>query len=137
MIDVFPEHFREVDYSNLQDAVKQIEQRVRYGEECLDYAIRTTTKAVEKGGTSPGEVVQRLYAVEAAVVDIRTSVSNLQTAVTRISQASKSMETKTGNVPPTGTTVGAIGQLYIDTFSHDLYYCSDNTGLYYIWTKLN
>lgn len=137
MIDVFPEYFREVDYTNLQDAVKQIEQRVRYGEECLDYAIRTTTKAVEKGGTSPGEVVQRLYAAESALADLKTSVSNLQTAMTRISQTTRDNTTKTGNVPPTGTTVGAIGQFYIDTFSHDLYYCSDNTGLYYIWTKLN
>lgn len=137
MIDVFPEYFREVDYTNLQDAVKQIEQRVRYGEECLDYAIRTTTKAVEKGGTSPGEVVQRLYAAESALADLKTSVGNLQTAMTRISQATRDSTTKTGNVPPTGTTVGAIGQFYIDTFSHDLYYCSDNTGLYYIWTKLN
>ena len=137
MRDVFPETFDRVDYSDLESAVKKIEDRLRYSEECLDYAVRETTKAVEKGGTSPAEVVMRLYDVESAVADIKNAVQNLQASMTRVSQISKQQEIKTGTIPPLATTVGAIGQLYIDTFANDLYYCSSNEGIYYVWTKLN
>ncbi|MDD3399242.1 MAG: hypothetical protein PHW93_06585 [Candidatus Methanomethylophilaceae archaeon] len=41
-----------------------------------------------------------------------------------------------GSVAPTTSTVGLLGQLYIDETSPTLYYCSDITGDVYIWTAV-
>ena len=136
MRDVFPETFDKVDYGNLESAVHKIEERLRYSEECLDYAVRETVKAVEKGGTSPAEIVMRLYEAESTLADVKNQVQNMRVTMNRIEAAERQQQILTGTIPPLASTVGVVGQLYIDTYADDLYYCSA-AGLYYTWHKIN
>lgn len=137
MRDIFPETFDPVSYDNLEEAVKKIEDRIRYSEECLDHAIKNTTKAVEKGGASPAEIVMRLYDLEGSLSDLSQSVRSLTASLTRVSQQVSNAEIKTGRIPPLVTTVGAVGQLYVDLITEYLYCCVSNTNNYYIWHKIN
>lgn len=136
MRDVFPESFDKIDYGNLENAVHKIEERLRYSEECLDYAVRETVKAVEKGGTSPAEIVMRLYEAESTLADVKNQVQNMRVTMNRIEAAERQQQILTGTMPPYPSTVGVVGQLYIDTYADDLYYCSQ-AGLTYTWHKLN
>lgn len=135
MRDVFPESFDKIDYSNLENAVHKIEDRLRYSEECLDYAVRETVKAVEKGGTSPAEIVMRLYDAENTLADVKNEVRNMRVTLNRIEAAEKQQEILTGTIPPLPSTVGVQGQLYIDMYAQELYFCA-SAGLYYVWVKL-
>ena len=120
MIDVFPDKFREVDYSNPYMAIKQLELRIRYDEECLDFAIRGLAKLLEAiPSGSPG---------------------NLRKAVESLTSDMKKTKILTGIAPPTSSTEGAVGQLYIDMNAHELYFCSGiavGTVYNYSWTKIN
>jgi len=42
-----------------------------------------------------------------------------------------------GLIPPTTSTVGLLGQQYVDTVEDNLYYCSDITGSVYTWTIIS
>lgn len=38
---------------------------------------------------------------------------------------------------PTTSTVGSVGQLYINTDNDDVYYCSNVIGSVYTWNSIN
>jgi len=136
MRDVFPDAFDQVDYENLEDAVKTIENRLRYSEERIDFAIRNVSRNVDEAGSSPEEIIERMHDAELEIGSLKTQVGNLSTILTQLVNSSRNMVIKTGRVPPTGSTPGALGQLYIDTYTDDLYYCKSVDGTYYIWQRL-
>ena len=146
---VYPEDLNELDYSNIKETVKKIEEYLRYMKERSDFSIRAVNKtALNQGIEISADIVDRLASVEQQIGSISSTASSAQaaanTAISRTGTLQDDLDALEGIVqqiqedlnsifPMTGTgapdgMAGTVGQIYVDAAAEAAYCCvAENT----------
>lgn len=77
MASVFPESMDKLDSDNVGGSFSILENYIRYMQERVEFAIRNTTRQVEKTGTSSAEIYILVTALNNSVSSIQSSVQSL------------------------------------------------------------
>lgn len=84
MASVFPESMDKLDSNNVGSSFSIIENYIRYMQERVEFAIRNTTKQVEKTGTSSAEIYILVTALNNSVSSIQSSIHSLSADISGI-----------------------------------------------------
>lgn len=83
---VFPESLNELPKGNPEEALRMVEQYIKYMCQRTDWAMGNVTKNVSKAGVSSAEMYILLTALQNTVSALQSTVNSQSTSISALSQ---------------------------------------------------
>lgn len=131
---IYPDNLNPIDTKDVEGALRQLEEYIRYITERTEFYIGTSEKIVAR--FSAAEYTERLAKIEKKVTINEQSIASMNGTLSSL-RNTVDLFGSSGSGAPDSTTPGVTGSIYVDTSQtpNEVYVCTNDIEPF-VWIKL-